>query len=189
MKFLRFLKTHKVISIGIPMIILVGIVSVGIYAQSQNFKSNKVTHDIQISKATPVETKQSALPVPATPPAVDQTQNTPTQPKTEPQTTPTASNPYTQGTSLAYVYDRRQEIGKPIGIWGNASLWRGAALREGLTIDQTPQPGDIVTRSGIQWVGFVDSVSGNSITYSMLSGDSKTTSISLLTAQDFQFIH
>lgn len=196
MKFLRFLKTNKVISIAIPMIILVGIVSVGIYAQSQNVKSNKVTHDIQISKATPVETKQSALPVPAATPAsdpvTDQVDQQPTQ-SVAPTQIPTPehtadTNPYAVGSSMYYVYNKRKEVGKFVGLWGSPGSWSYFARQAGLVVDLNPQPNDIVVISN-NIVGFVEAVDENNVTYSYQEGKSITSPRGQFSPPNSAFIH
>ena len=58
-----------------------------------------------------------------------------------------AGNRYADGNCTWYVYERRAQMGKPIGsYWGNANTWDSSATAAGFTVGRVPQPGSI-----IQW--------------------------------------
>lgn len=58
-----------------------------------------------------------------------------------------AGNRYADGNCTWYVYERRAQMGKPIGsYWGNANTWDTSATAAGFTVGRVPQPGSI-----IQW--------------------------------------
>lgn len=78
-------------------------------------------------------------------------------------------NRYAAGNCTWYAYERRMELGRPIGsFWGNAATWAIAAQQNGFRVDNTPEVGAIV-----QWnpyadgsgyfghVGIVESVNGD----------------------------
>jgi len=55
-------------------------------------------------------------------------------------------NRYDDGWCTWYVYNRRAEIGKPLGntLWGDAYSWVQGAIRDGYTVDHNPQVGDVM---------------------------------------------
>lgn len=60
-----------------------------------------------------------------------------------------AGNTYYTGNCTAYVYDRRVELGLPVGaIWGNAATWARAASAAGLRVSNTPTVGSILQNGG-----------------------------------------
>ena len=67
---------------------------------------------------------------------------------------------YAFGNCTAYVFDRRAEMGKPIGQrWGNAGSWATNARSAGFTVNRTPSAGAIIQDSG--HVGVVEEVLPN----------------------------
>lgn len=84
-----------------------------------------------------------------------------------------AGNKYAWGNCTWYVYERRMQLGRPIGsFWGNASTWAYNAQRSGFTVNGTPAPGAIMANGGgYGHVAIVESVNpGVSITISEMNG-------------------
>jgi surface antigen len=80
-----------------------------------------------------------------------------------------AGNRYAYGNCTWYAYERRMELGRPIGsFWGNAATWATYATAAGFRVDNVPEVGAIA-----QWnafaggagyaghVGIVESVNPN----------------------------
>ena len=56
---------------------------------------------------------------------------------------------YAFGNCTAYAFDRRAELGKPIGQrWGNAGSWATNARSAGFTVNRTPSAGAVIQDSG-----------------------------------------
>lgn len=56
---------------------------------------------------------------------------------------------YAFGNCTAYVFDRRAELGRPIGQrWGNAGSWATNARNAGYTVSRTPIAGAVIQDSG-----------------------------------------
>lgn len=87
-----------------------------------------------------------------------------------------AGNKYAWGNCTWYAYERRMQLGLPIGsYWGNASTWAYAASSAGLLVDGNPTAGSIMQNSGgyggYGHVAIVESVNpGNSIIISEMNG-------------------
>lgn len=65
-----------------------------------------------------------------------------------------AGNAYAPGNCTWYVFERRAELGRPIGsFWGNASTWAMNATAAGFTVNRTPAPGAIMQNGG-GWAGY-----------------------------------
>lgn len=57
-----------------------------------------------------------------------------------------AGNRYAPGNCTWYVFERREQLKRPIGsFWGNANTWASSARAAGLTVNRTPLPGAILT--------------------------------------------
>lgn len=85
-----------------------------------------------------------------------------------------AGNRYAFGNCTWYAYERRAQLGKPIGsFWGNANTWSMYARAAGFNVNGTPAPGAIMEGGG--WVSYghvaiVESVNpGVSVTISEMN--------------------
>lgn len=80
----------------------------------------------------------------------------------------TDGNRYAAGNCTWYAYERRAQLGKPVGsFWGNANTWGMSAAGTGYSVDNAPSAGAVmVDESG--WYGhvaIVESVSENGDVY------------------------
>lgn len=89
-----------------------------------------------------------------------------------------SGNLYTTGQCTYYAFDRRAELGKPIGsLWGNASNWAYSANQAGFNVDRTPEVGAVFQSGPGQngagaygHVGVVESINSNgSVTVSEMN--------------------
>ena len=110
-----------------------------------------------------------------------------------------AGNAYAYGNCTWYSYERRLELGRPIGsFWGNAATWASFARGSGYTVNNTPAPGAIMQDSwsagGYGHVGIVESMNpdGSFLLSEMnYSGWNvvSTRTISAGEARNYNFIH
>lgn len=79
-------------------------------------------------------------------------------------------NRYAFGNCTWYAYERRAELGRPIGsFWGNAATWALLAQSAGYRVDKTPEPGALAQWNaysggwinGYGHVGVVESVNND----------------------------
>jgi len=75
-------------------------------------------------------------------------------------------NRYDYGYCTYYVYNRRAELGRPVGsFWGNASTWHSYARSSGYLVNNTPAVGAVMQDSysagGYGHVAVVESVNGD----------------------------
>lgn len=86
-----------------------------------------------------------------------------------------AGNRYSYGYCTWYSYNRRAQLGMPVGsFWGNASSWAYMARAAGYTVDRTPTVGAVMQDSysagGLGHVAVVESVGADgSITISEMN--------------------
>ena len=81
--------------------------------------------------------------------------------------TASVGNRYAAGNCTWYVYERRLQLGRPIGsFWGNASTWATSARAAGFVVNNTPAPGAIfqTTAGYYGHVGIVERVE-NGVVY------------------------
>lgn len=58
-------------------------------------------------------------------------------------------NKYAIGNCTWYAYERRAQLGRPIGsFWGNASTWAMNGAAAGFAVNRTPAPGAIMQNGG-----------------------------------------
>lgn len=72
----------------------------------------------------------------------------------------TAGNRYAFGNCTWYAYERRMQLGRPVGsFWGNAKTWASNAAAAGYTVNRVPAPGAILVETAGYYghVGVVES--------------------------------
>ncbi|HRJ06172.1 MAG TPA: LysM peptidoglycan-binding domain-containing protein [Candidatus Saccharibacteria bacterium] len=56
-----------------------------------------------------------------------------------------AGNKYAPGNCTWYAYERRQQLGRPVGsFWGNANTWASAARSSGYAVNNVPKAGAVL---------------------------------------------
>lgn len=83
-----------------------------------------------------------------------------------------AGNKYAPGNCTFYAYERRAQLGRPIGsYWGNAGTWATNARSAGYLVDTNPEVGAIIQNGGgYGHVAIVERVNpGESITLSEMN--------------------
>lgn len=84
-----------------------------------------------------------------------------------------AGNRYDYGYCTWYAYNRRAELGRPVGsFWGNATSWASYARASGYRVNHTPAPGAVLQSSNSYYghVAVVESVnSDGSVTVSEMN--------------------
>ncbi len=111
--------------------------------------------------------------------------------------TASAGNAYAFGNCTWYAYERRAELGRPIGsFWGNATSWASSGRAAGFAVNNTPAPGAIMQNyGGYGHVAIVEAVHPDgSITYSDMNGVAGfnrvgTKTISAGAAAAYNYIH
>ena len=108
-----------------------------------------------------------------------------------------AGNKYAFGNCTWYAYERRAQLGRPVGsFWGNAATWAGYARAAGYLVNNTPAVGAVMQNGGgYGHVAIVESVNGDgSITISEMNyagNFNRVTSrtVSAGDAAGFNYIH
>ena len=82
--------------------------------------------------------------------------------------TASVGNRYAAGNCTWYAYERRLQLGRPIGsFWGHAKAWSDSARAAGLVVNNVPAPGAIIQNVwggyGYGHVGIVERVDGQNI--------------------------
>jgi len=75
-----------------------------------------------------------------------------------------AGNRYAFGNCTYYVYERRAQLGRPVGsFWGNANTWASNARAAGFTVNNVPAAGAVLTDQAGYFghVGVVERVKPN----------------------------
>jgi len=113
--------------------------------------------------------------------------------------TASAGNKYAYGNCTWYAYERRAQLGRPVGsYWGNAATWAMYARAAGYTVDFNPSVGAVIQNGGgYGHVAIVESVNqGESITLQEMNyaGNfnrvtSRTMSWGAATSGGYNFIH
>lgn len=111
---------------------------------------------------------------------------------------PSSGNRYAAGNCTWYVYERRAEMGRPIGgLWGNARSWASSAASAGYVVNGTPAVGAIIQTAagggGYGHVGIVERIEADHIVISDMNyaGYNVVTwrTISMSQASSFSYIH
>ncbi|HMH70022.1 MAG TPA: CHAP domain-containing protein [Candidatus Saccharimonadales bacterium] len=108
-----------------------------------------------------------------------------------------AGNRYASGNCTWYAYERRVQLGRPVGsFWGNAATWSKGAREAGYQVDNKPSVGAIMQNGGgYGHVAIVESIgSDGSLTLSEMNyagNYNRVTSrtVSAGTAAGFTYIH
>ena len=112
--------------------------------------------------------------------------------------TASVGNRYAAGNCTWYAYERRMQLGRPIGsFWGHAKAWSDSARAAGFVVNDVPAPGAIIQNTwggfGYGHVGIVERVDGQNIYimemnyrgYNIIS----PRTIPLAEARRYNFIH
>ena len=112
--------------------------------------------------------------------------------------TASVGNRYAAGNCTWYAYERRLQLGRPIGsFWGHAKAWSDSARAAGFVVNDVPAPGAIIQNTwggfGYGHVGIVERVDGQNIYimemnyrgYNIIS----PRTIPLAEARRYNFIH
>lgn len=108
-----------------------------------------------------------------------------------------AGNRYAYGNCTWYAYERRAQLGRPVGsFWGNAATWASYARAAGYLVNNTPAVGAVMQNGGgYGHVAIVEAVNADgSITVSEMNyagNFNRVTSrtVSAGTAAGFNYIH
>ncbi|MDR1861945.1 MAG: CHAP domain-containing protein [Candidatus Ancillula sp.] len=79
-------------------------------------------------------------------------------------------NSYVPGQCTWYAYNRRAQLGRPIGgMWGNGGVWHFSAALQGFLVNHTPEIGAVYEQAGhvsiVEEVGLDNSVRVSEMNY------------------------
>lgn len=107
-------------------------------------------------------------------------------------------NRYAYGYCTWYAYNKRAQLGRPVGsFWGNATTWAAYARGAGYTVNNVPAVGAVMQNSG-GWGGYghvaiVESINADgSVTISEMNGPAGWNVIgyrSITNPGDYNYIH
>jgi surface antigen/LysM repeat protein len=108
-----------------------------------------------------------------------------------------SGNAYAFGNCTWYAYERRAQLGRPIGsFWGDATSWASSGAAAGFAVNGSPAPGAIMqNHGGLGHVAIVESVGPDgSVTFSDMNGVAGfnrvgTKTVSAAEAARFNYIH
>lgn len=107
-----------------------------------------------------------------------------------------AGNRYAPGNCTWYAYERRVQLGRPIGsFWGNGTAWASSARSAGFVVNNTPEPGAIMQNGGgyghVAIVESVDSAGNISVSEMNYAGYNVVSNRTLSAGQvaGYNFIH
>lgn len=108
-----------------------------------------------------------------------------------------AGNRYAFGNCTWYAYERRAQLGRPVGsFWGNAATWASYAQAAGYVVNNTPAPGAVMQNGGgyghvaiVESVGTDGSVTLSEMNYAGNFNKVTSRTISGASAAGFNFIH
>ena len=112
--------------------------------------------------------------------------------------TASVGNRYAAGNCTWYAYERRLQLGRPIGsFWGHAKAWSDSARAAGFVVNDVPAPGAIIQNTwggfGYGHVGIVERVDGQNIYISEMNYKGyniiSPRTIPLAEARRYNFIH
>lgn len=108
-----------------------------------------------------------------------------------------AGNRYAFGNCTWYAYERRLQLGRPVGsFWGNAATWAMYARAAGYLVNNTPAPGAIMQNGGgyghvavVESMGPDGSITVSEMNYAGNFNRVTSRTMSAGAAAGFTFIH
>jgi surface antigen len=108
-----------------------------------------------------------------------------------------AGNRYAYGNCTWYAYERRMQLGRPVGsFWGNAATWAAYARAGGYQVDNVPAAGAVMQNGGgyghvavVESVGSDGSITVSEMNYAGNFNRVTSRTISASTAAGFNYIH
>lgn len=151
----------------VPILCLVAVPAVVVAVTGSNLSKEKEVSApvVKQEETKPAETKPEAVATtPTETPTAPQAKPTPTPAPTPPPATPEVKNPYQYGGAAWYAFNRRTEVGKPVGTtWVAENNWLYYAQKDGYVVDTTPEKWAIGVRPGgsTSLIAFVESLNAD----------------------------